>query len=842
MNFPNFHQNTKNTFTFVNPPLKCYNFSMTTNLSGLTTAQVTEKIKQGKVNRPPKKSGNTIKKIILKNTFTIFNFVNIILAVMILLVGSYKNLLFILIAIANTLISIINEIRAKKTVDKMKLLSEKQPTVIRDGKPTPISQDQIVEGDLLVYSLGDQIIVDSKIAEGTIEVNESFITGEQDNIVKSKGDELTSGSFVVSGTCKAEVVHVGADNFLAKLEQNAHTIKTADSKLFTIMNNIVKYISFALIPIGALLLWNRFRTPGIDATTAVTSTVANLINMIPEGLILLTSSVLALATIRLSKKKVLVQDLYSVETLARVDTIALDKTGTLTTGKMTVHDFTLPDGTTLKEPSKSPTPAEKSFLTALTAILSHQTSENATITALKQKFATGTNTREIKGITDIISFSSERKHSGIKTKDATYLLGAIEFITDDKQLIKQVKSTSAGYRTLAIIKRTLENVYSRPLSDDGSEWSEASPVTTGASERVENKPFLASSDVLLGFVRLEDEIRPDAKGIINYFYDNNIDIKIISGDDLDSVTKIASRVGMKDIKGFNLSSEKTHNYNKLVKEYNIFTRVTPTEKKSLIAALKKQGSTVAMTGDGVNDILAMKEADCSIAIGEGSDAARRSAKLVLLNNDFASVPPIIDEGRQSINNLERSTALFLAKTVYASILAVIFIFLPFHSPFASPVEMTLLNFTCIGLPGLILALEPNTERIKNRFVRNILEYSVPVGLTISIAMLTLSALAHYGVFPHYELTTTAIFVTFTIDLILIYRVSRPLNFLRTSLLFFIIGIMVAAFLIPFTHDFFDFVFLSHGGIIITLIAISVSVIIFELLHHLMKKLSHQYLD
>lgn len=249
-----------------------------------------------------------------------------------------------------------------------------------------------------------------------------------------------------------------------------------------------------------------------------------------------------------------------------------------------------------------------------------------------------------------------------------------------------------------------------------------------------------------------------------------------------------------------------------------------------------------MTGDGVNDILAMKEADCSIAIGDGSDAARRSAKLVLLKSDFAAVPSIIDEGRQSINNLERSTALFLAKTVYASILAVVFIFVPLRSPFASPVEMTLLNVTCIGLPGLILALEHNTERIKNRFVKNILEYSVPIGLTISIAMLVLSSLAHFGVFPHYELTTTAIFVTFTIDLILIYLISRPLNLLRGSLLLFIIGIMVAAFLIPFTHSFFDFVFLSHGGIIITLIAITISAVVFEILHHLMKNLASRYIS
>lgn len=718
------------------------------NLNGLTEEQVQSRIKQGKVNKSPKTTRNTITKIILKNTLTIFNLVNLILALMIISVGAYKNLLFILVAVANTLISIINGIRAKKTVDKMRLLAEKRPTVIREGKQRQIDQDQIVEGDLLIFSLGDQVIVDSKIEQGQVEVNESFITGEQKSIVKSQGDQLTSGSFIVSGTCKATATAVGADNFLSKLEQNAHDIKTADSKLFTIINNIVKYISYALIPIGLLLLWSRFRVAGTTPEVAVTSTVAGLISMIPEGLVLLTSSVLALATIRLSSKKVLVQDLYSVETLARVDAIALDKTGTLTSGQMTVHDFT---------------PLEKSFESALKAILTHQTSENATITALKQKFLTGANTHEIKGITDIISFSSERKHSGIKTKNATYLLGAIDFITDDKSLIKQVKSASEGYRTLAVVK---------------------------------NKQ-------LLGYIRLEDEIRRDAKDIINYFYDNNIDVRIISGDDLDAVTKIANRVGVKDPKGFNLASEKTHNYAKLVKEYNIFTRVTPTEKKHLISALKKQGKTVAMTGDGVNDILAMKEADCSIAIGEGSDAARRSAKLVLLNNDFASVPSIINEGRQSINNLERSATLFLSKNTYAAILAVLFILIPIEYPYA-PIEMSLLNALCIGIPGLILALEPNTARIKDQFVKNIKKYSIPTGITVAVSMLILSIIATIIHLERPYLLTLSAIITFTIDMILIYRISRPLNLFRRALIIALIIIFILVLTLPFTRTLFDF--------------------------------------
>lgn len=700
--------------------------------------------------------------IIFKNTFTLFNFVNLVLALMVAFVGSFKNMLFIFVAIANTLISIINEVRAYKIVKKMRLISEQKPTILRNGKSIQVAPEEIEKGDLVILSLGDQILYDSIMEEGTLEVNESFITGEQDNVEKHPGDELVSGSFVVAGTAKAKVIHVGDENSITKLEKEAHHLKTADSKLFTLMNKIVKYISYALIPVGALLLWSRFRTES-DATTAVTSTVAGLINMIPEGLILLTSSVLALATIRLSKKKVLVQDLYSIETLARVDTICLDKTGTLTTGNMKVKDFILPDGTTFDKIPSAMSPAQKSFLTALNAILASQMSENATSTALKKALAGSGKFAEIKGITEVIPFSSDRKHSGIRTRDAEYLMGAIDFITSNKAIIKKVKSYAGDYRVISVVK---------------------------------NKEFL-------GCVRLEDEIRKNAPQIIKYFYDNDIEPKVISGDELETVKTIAETVGIRDLRGIDLSTEKNLNFSKLVQEYSIFTRVKPEQKKKLIEAFRKNQRTVAMTGDGVNDILAMKEADCSIAIGEGSDAARRSAKLVLLDSDFDRVPSIIDEGRQSINNLERSTALFLAKTVYATILAVIFVLAPLSYPF-SPIEMSLLSFACIGFPGLVLALEKNTARIKDKFTYNIKHYSVPTGITVAVSMLILSIIATNNNFSRAKLTTLSAIIVFAIDFILIYKVSKPLNLFRAALLILIIGIFLGALFIPFIRDFFEF--------------------------------------
>lgn len=722
---------------------------------------------------------NSISRIILKNTFTLFNLVNIILAAMVAFVGSYKNMLFIFIALANTLISIINEVRAKKIIDKMRLIAEQNPTVLRDGKSFQIKPELVEKGDIVVLSLGDQVMFDSVVIEGALEVNESFITGEADNITKHQGDELVSGSFVVAGTAKARVEHVGEENSLTKIQASATTIKTADSKLFKLMNNIVKYISIALIPIGALLLWARFRTEA-DTTAAVTSTVAALINMIPEGLILLTSTVLALATIRLSKRKVLVQDLYSIETLARVDCICLDKTGTLTTGNMKVKDVI---------PAENAD--EKGIFDALEHILAYLPADNATSRALKAEFGRGAK-KEATGGYELIPFSSDRKYSGVRIGKTEYLIGALDFMTDDKDYLKQGRKLKGIYRVLAVMK----------------------------------------NQKLLGFVRLEDEIRSDAPEIVDYFYKNDVDIRIISGDDLATVENIATIVGMKDIRGIDLSTIKSPNYRKLVDEYNIFTRVKPTEKKDLIKALRKAGKTVAMTGDGVNDILAMKEADCSIAIGEGSDAARRSAKLVLLGSDFSSVPSIIDEGRQSINNLERSTALFLAKTVYASILAVLFVVLPLSYPF-TPIEMSLLNFACIGFPAFILALEHNTERIKNRFLKNILQYSFPIGLTVSVAMLALSITANILSIPRAELTTASVLITFIIDLVLIYWISRPLNLLRGGLFLSIIAIVAGAFFIPLIRNFFEFVSLSENTLITAVSITAASIVIFEIMKNVM---------
>ncbi len=718
--------------------------------------------------------------IVKKHVFTLFNAVNLILAAMIVATGDYKNMFFVVIALANTLISIINELHAKKIVDNLRLTAEQKPRVKRGDKVVQIPASKVKTGDQIVLSLGDQVLFDSKILSGSVEVNESFITGEQENIEKHENDTLTSGSFITSGTAITEVIHIGDDNFINKLTKDAKQIKTANSKLFTFLNKVIRNISIALIPIGILLFFGRLRAE-TDLASATTSTVAALVSMIPEGLVLLTSSALALSSIRLSKKKVLVNDLYSIETLARVDTICLDKTGTLTTGKMKVKDI-IPSGNS----------SEMALINALELIFAHLPADNATSEALARKFArTPKNKPTEQKQVKVIPFSSERKYSGVSVRGIEYLLGALEFLSKNPEYRAEESKLTGIYRTLAVIKQK------------------------------------NGDDELLGFVRLEDEIRKTAPKIIDYFEKNDIDVKIISGDDQKNVVDISRKTGVKDLRAIDLSATDHKNYASLVKNYSIFTRVTPAEKKSLIEALKKQGRTVAMTGDGVNDILAMKSADCSLAIGAGSDAARRSAKFVLLTSDFTSIPDIINEGRQTINNLERSATLFLAKTVYASILSVLYAFLPLTYPY-TPVEMTFLNFIIIGFPGAVLALEKNTTRVKDRFANNVAEYSFPAGLAIAISMVVLSIINETYNFASAELTTISFFTTFIIGLLLIYVISRPLNRFRALNL---IGIIVlTALLYSFTRvrTFFEFANLSYPTALTLAIVIAVAIGVFVL--------------
>ena len=647
---------------------------------GLTKEEVEERIKENKVNYDTSLPTKSIKTIVRENIFTLFNLINILLGVAVFCVGSYKNLLFLIVIFCNTAISIIQEINSKKAVDKLSILAQAKVNCIRDGEKQEIGINSIVLDDLLMLETGNQIVADSIILEGEVEVNESFITGESDVIYKRKGDTLLSGSFVVSGKCKAEVIHIGDENYTSKISSGAKYVKKVNSEIMKSLNGIIKIVSIAIVPIGILLFFNQLGLTENSFKNAVVNTVAAIIGMIPEGLVLLTSTVLAVSVIRLSKRKVLVQELYCIETLARVDTLCLDKTGTITEGTMEVNDII--------EITKSKEELEE----ILSEISSASDDNNSTIEAIRAKYK---NKQKWKVINKI-PFSSQKKWSGVCFKDkGSYIIGAPEFVLREKydEYKERIEKYSNDYRVIIVAN------------------SEGDFIEKELPDKLE----------VLGFVLISDVIRKEASNTLQYFKEQGVNIKIISGDNPITVSKIAKRAGVENSEKYiNMQEIKTkEQLEKAAKEYTIFGRVTPVQKKELVQALKKEGHTVAMTGDGVNDVLALKEADCSIAMASGSDATRNVAELVLLDSNFASMPEIVLEGRRTINNIERSATLFLVKTIYAGILAIIFLFVNMPYPFM-PIQLTLISTVTIGIPSFVLALEPNKEIIKGKFLRNVI--------------------------------------------------------------------------------------------------------------------------
>lgn len=647
---------------------------------GLTKEEVEERIKENKVNYDTSLPTKSIKTIVRENIFTLFNLINILLGVAVFCVGSYKNLLFLIVIFCNTAISIIQEINSKKAVDKLSILAQAKVNCIRDGEKQEIGINSIVLDDLLMLETGNQIVADSIILEGEVEVNESFITGESDVIYKRKGDTLLSGSFVVSGKCKAEVIHIGDENYTSKISSGAKYVKKVNSEIMKSLNGIIKIVSIAIVPIGILLFFNQLGLTENSFKNAVVNTVAAIIGMIPEGLVLLTSTVLAVSVIRLSKRKVLVQELYCIETLARVDTLCLDKTGTITEGRMEVNDII--------EITKSKEELEE----ILSEIASASDDNNFTIEAIRAKYKN----KEKWKVINKVPFSSQKKWSGVSFKDkGSYIIGAPEFVLREKydEYKERIEKYSNDYRVIIVAN------------------SEGDFIEKELPDKLE----------VLGFVLISDVIRKEANKTLKYFKEQGVNIKIISGDNPITVSKIAKRAGVENSEKYiNMQEIKTkEQLEKAAKEYTIFGRVTPVQKKELVQALKKEGHTVAMTGDGVNDVLALKEADCSIAMASGSDATRNVAELVLLDSNFASMPEIVLEGRRTINNIERSATLFLVKTIYASILAIIFLFVNMPYPFM-PIQLTLISTVTIGIPSFVLALEPNKERIKGKFLRNVI--------------------------------------------------------------------------------------------------------------------------
>lgn len=762
-------------------------------MNGLTSKEVKERIQKGKVNYDTTTPSKSIKQILIENTCTLFNFINIILGVAIVLVGSYKNLLFLGVVVCNTLISTIQEIRAKKIVDKLSVISSSKAKVIRDGKEKEIHINDIVLDDLIIYELGNQIVADSKVIDGYCEVNESFITGEAKTIFKKQGDMLLSGSFIVSGNVKAKVIHVGLDNYTSIISHDAKQMKKeVNSEIMRSLNKIVKYVSIALVPIGILLLLRQFSIDGNTYQNAVTSVVAALIAMIPEGLILLVSTVLAISVLRLSKYNVLVQDLYSLETLARVDTLCLDKTGTITEGKMEIVDVVPLNRHKINEIDD-----------VIEIISTNLNDKNPTFNAVNDKYGNNSNIKAVKNI----NFSSERKYSGVVLKDCSYIMGAPEFILDEEIKIyqKKIDELSKDNRVLTLIK----------------------------TDVIKDNNKLPSYKDVLALILIHDKIRPAAINTINYFIENDVDIKIISGDSVSTVKSIASEVGIDIIGAYDVRKiTNDTDINQIVEENNVFARVKPEQKRMLISALKNNGHVVAMTGDGVNDVLALKESDCGIAINDGADAARNVAELVLLDNNFDSMPEVVKEGRRTINNVERSATLFLSKTIYASLLAVLFLFINYTYPFI-PIQMTLINSLTIGIPAFILALEPNKSRVNGKFFINVISKAIPSGITTVVNILLLVFVASLINLPNKETSTIAVIITAYTAILLIYRISKPLNLLRKTLLALIALIFVLMILTPIGRSIFSLSWLSPNGLLILLPLMYISTRLFKLLSNLL---------
>lgn len=753
-------------------------------ITGLTTEEVNFRKEKKLVNYDTTVPTKSIKQIISSNIFTLFNFLNFVLAFALIFVASYKNLLFLGVVFCNTIISIVQEINAKKTIDKLSIVAQNKSKVLRDDKLVEISNDEIVMDDILYLSLGNQVVTDAVILSGSAQVNESFITGESIPVIKKEGEELLSGSFIVSGSVYAKVVHIGIDNYTAKISLEAHYIKRANSVLMNSLKQIIKLVSISIIPIGTLLFFRQIGIEDNDFESAVVNTVAAILGMIPEGLVLLTSTVLAVSVVRLSKYKVLVQDLYCIETLARTDILCLDKTGTITEGAMEVYATIPYDDISLEAVHK--------ILCAITTSLDDN---NPTFMALKNKYKEKINWNVI----ETIPFSSDRKYSGVTYEEGTYLLGAPEYLLGKKyeKMEKEMTSYIEENRVLVLI-------YTKEYN--GTLPEKFKPIS---------------------LILIRDKIRKEASSTIKYFKEQGVNIKVISGDNVLTVSNIAKRAGIEHFDKMIDMSKVTslEELKKAANNYTIFGRVSPIQKKELVLALKEQGHIVAMTGDGVNDVLALKEADCSIAMNSVTDAARNVSELVLLDSNFDAMPAVVAEGRRTVNNIERSATLFLTKTTYATILAVIFSILGLQYPFI-PIQLTLTSVTTIGIPSFVLALQPNKNRIEGNFLKKVFGKSLPSAITIVFNILLIMLASKLFHFTEGEVSTLCVFMNGFVGFRLLYQLCRPFNLLKKTL--FISMIVLLVLQIIFLRELYSLVWLNMKMIVLLIGLMIISLIIFYL--------------
>jgi cation-transporting ATPase E len=760
--------------------------------TGLTSEQAQERKSAGQINVCDSHKTKTYKQIFKDNLITFFNILNLVLTVFVVFTGDYKNLTFLFVVVGNLIIGIFQEIASKKTLDKLSLIVAAKTTVIRDGKRISLNICDVVLSDIIVLKTGDQICVDGALTNGYLEVNESLVTGESDIILKKKGDTLYSGSYVVSGNGRALVTGVGDNSFANKIAGEAKASKKSPSKLSRDIGYILKSVSYVIIPIGLLMFFRQYAM-GFGYNDSIAKSVASVIGMIPEGLILLTSLSLATSAIILANKKTLVQSLYSIETMARTDTLCLDKTGTITEGKLFLRKIIDLESADTHE--------------LLSYFCGAIKDDNATVSALRDYIG---NKIVHKNPDMEIPFSSERKFSGVYIEETGFIaFGAYEFLFKDKDEIITEKI--------------------RDFSEKGNRV-----LAVAVSKHRPNENELPEDLSCIGLAVFADKIRSDAASTLEYFYAQGVDIKIISGDNPLTVKRIAEKAGLKDVKCIDATELDTmEKIKEAVSLYNVFGRVSPNQKKQMIAAIKRSGKTVAMMGDGVNDVPALKEADCSIAVASGSDAAKSIANLVLLDSNFASVPNVVSEGRKVVNNIQRAATLFITKTIYSLLLAVFTLLLPQMSYPFTPVQMVLISFVTIGFPAFFLSFEFNTSKIKGNFLLDVFAKSLPGGVCAVGSMIVLNYIANSFQIPHNMISTMCIVLASAAGIWVTAKVCYPFTLSRKIILASTIGIF--ALCLSALSWYFDIVPLNTTCIIILLISIASMPFVMYVLETAVKK-------
>lgn len=736
------------------------NDSKNINITGLTDEEVRQRAEKGLTNRADISTDKTTKEIVISNVFTYFNLIFLVITILLIMVGSFRNLTFLPIIIGNTVIGIVQEIRAKKTLEKMSLLNAPHADVVRNGSLKQISTEELVKDDVILLTAGKQICADAVVISGNIQVNESLLTGEADEVEKTEGSTLMSGSFVVSGECYARLEKVGNESYISKLSLEAKSMGDKEqSEMIRSINLIVKWVGIVIIPIGLILFWQSHFVNGESITKSVTSTVAAIIGMIPEGLYLLTTVALALSTMKLASKKVLLHDMKSIETLARVDVLCVDKTGTITEPDMKLKEIFLCKNSGADGAQTALTLDELKSL--ILDYANASVDNNATMLALKAYAADAlTNNTSALHRTAVSqqAFSSSLKYGSVTFSDGTYLLGAPEFIMhDDFARIEEeiIPYADKGDRVLLFARYDGENV------ENGINGS----VTP------------------LGFVALANPIRANAVKTFEYFKSQGVAIKVISGDNPRTVSRIAIQAGIENAESF-VDAATLDTEDKIadaVNKYTVFGRVTPKQKKQLVKALQAKGHTVAMTGDGVNDILAMKDADCSVAMASGSEAAAQAAQVVLLDSDFAHMPDVVYEGRMVVNNIQRSASLFLVKNIFSLLLSLFSVVLMVTYPL-EPAQVSLISMFTIGVPGFLLALEPNKDRIKGHFITNVMLKALPGGLTDVIAVGALVICGEVFCISDASIGTIATLVLSVVGFMILFKISEPLNGMKYAVI------------------------------------------------------------